>query len=435
MDCIVFVPGIMGTRLSAPGGDEVWPPTVLETQLGYQRKAELMRDDLVVGDIIRNVWCAEIYEPLIAQLKDIGYPEAGGAKRLVLFPYDWRRDLENTAALLAERLRKVAADGATSITLVSHSMGGLICRLVLESGTYAGESWFPKVKALLTLATPHLGAPLALARVLGLDGALGISGADFREFAGDRRFPSGYQLLPAPGEAACWDAESSDLQPLDIYAAGTASRLGLKPELLARARFVHDTLRAGTAPDHVRYFLFAGVGHKTVTRINVGDDGARLTTTDDAGDGTVPLWSALPRSLQKQLVPGDHSGFFKSKAFKAVFYRLLGASFPIPPLMAAETVELSVQSLVLRPDQPIDALLAPLEPVARIEGSIIIERTDDPEKPFKRFRDPAKVVYMGPETPQLKLLLPPLGETGQYRATFLGEPGRSEPVVFAVARQ
>lgn len=432
MECVMFVPGIMGSVLKTPAGDEIWPPTVWETQFGYGRKDQLLRDDLVAPDIVRTVWCAGIYQPLVEQLSDIGYSEdAHSGKRLVVFPYDWRRDLEQTAELLSRRLADLVTSGATRITIVAHSMGGLIARLALESHRFETEAWFQRVTAFLALATPHLGAPQALARILGLDSALGISAADFKELAADRRYPSGYQLLPPPAEAICWDLATDDLRPIEIYSAAAASRLGLDPVLLARARFVQETLAGGAQPPHVRYFYFAGTGHATPTRINVGSSGQQVTSATDAGDGTVPMWSALPRSGQKQLVFGEHASFFNGVTFKAVFYRLLGARYPVPPLGAAPEIAMSVQSISIRQNDPIDLLLSPSTPVGQIKGEVRLWRTEDPGQSFTQFREPARVSYDGPQLPHLKLVLPAPGKSGLYRIDFVGQPVASSPVVFA----
>lgn len=432
MNCVVILPGTLGTRLATPGGDEIWPPTPTETQFGYHRIDALLDPKLVVGDIIRKVWCFNVYQPLIDQMTDMGFTEGtSGANRFEVFPYDWRKDLEKTADLLAARLATIAASGAT-ITLVAHSMGGLIARLALESPKFTAKPWMKQVFALLTLATPHLGAPLALARILGLNGDLGISGADFKRIAADARYPSAYQLLPAPGEAACWDVEQTTLPSLDIYNALVAKRLGLKPALLDRARYVHDTLATGKPADHIRYFFFAGTGHATITRLNVDSGGIALTSTEDAGDGTVPMWSALPRSLQKQLVVGDHSGFFAKNQFKAVFYRLMGRTFTSAPLAAAAEVSLTVAAMTARPGEPVNMVIAPGEPTGRIRGAIRLERTEKPAAPFKPYGTPAPVTYEGPPTVSLRFDLPAPADSGHYRAVFSGEPGSSPPVFFTV---
>ncbi|MFC0219538.1 hypothetical protein ACFFJ7_14160 [Pseudochelatococcus lubricantis] len=435
MESVIFVPGIMGTALSTPDGQEVWPPTAWETQFGYRRKADLMRDDLVAGDVIRNVLCFDFYRPLIRQLSEIGFPEDGADKKLTIFPYDWRLDLETTAGKLAETIAKRHDEGATSITLIAHSMGGLISRLVLESGKYDAEPWFGKIGSFLALATPHLGAPLALARVLGLDSTLGISAADFRDLANDPRYPSGYQLLPAPGEAACWNIASETLDPLDIYDPQVSAALGLNPALLERARYVHDTLGRGAAPAHVRYFYFAGTGHKTATRINFGHGEPKITVSDDAGDGTVPVWSAFPRLGQKQAVVGEHASFFTATAFKPVFYRLLGAASPTPPLGVAPAVDLSVHAISLKKSETIELLLVPPSPTGEISGTIALMRTDDPATPFAPFGPPVTVAYKGPAVPQLRLILEPAGQPGLFQAAFTGLPGNSPAVQFAVTDQ
>jgi triacylglycerol esterase/lipase EstA (alpha/beta hydrolase family) len=44
------------------------------------------------------------------------------------------------------------------ISLVAHSMGGLVARYHLESGHFKGRPGFGRVRRLLTLGTPHNGA-------------------------------------------------------------------------------------------------------------------------------------------------------------------------------------------------------------------------------------------------------------------------------------
>lgn len=96
MKCVIFVPGIMGSILSTPDdGEQVWPPTPLEVAFGYKRKQKLLREDLVVGDIIRSVSCFDVYKPLVETITAIGFKESGPGDRLHLFPYDWRRMFGN----------------------------------------------------------------------------------------------------------------------------------------------------------------------------------------------------------------------------------------------------------------------------------------------------------------------------------------------------
>lgn len=434
MTQMIFVPGIMGSELILPDGEVVWPPTALETQFGYDRIDKLLDPSLRVGDVVRAVWCVGVYRPLITTFEKMGFREGGAKPKLTLFAYDWRQDLEGLAALLAQRIAQVATklEPGEDIAIVAHSMGGLISRLVLEQGTWAGESWFARVRMLTTLATPHLGAPLALARVLGLDTAMGISGPDFRRMAADRRYPSGYQLLPPAAEAPCWDvAANGPLAALDIYDDAVALRLKLDKTLLERASWVHGKLGKGKRPDHVRYFQFAGAGHSTATRVNVGQTAMGFTASADAGDGTVPLWSAAPLAGQKQVVPGNHTDFFTHDAFKAVFYRIFGKQFPVAPLGAAPELRLSVPDLVLAASRPVEVALHLSVPVKHVSGRLTIQRTQTPDGPWTQFRDAVALTYDGPETLALTVSLPPLDQRGLYRIGFDGSPAASAPAVFA----
>jgi pimeloyl-ACP methyl ester carboxylesterase len=449
MKVLVFVPGTMGTQLHNAAGEELWPPKPAETQLGYKRMDKLLADDVTHGDIIQKVLCFDFYGSVFQAFQDLKYLPGDPTQRLIAFPYDWRLDLEGTSQRLAAELDKLNNEPVEEIHLVAHSMGGLITRLVLESGRYADRPWFGKIKTFIALAVPHQGAPLALARVLGLDSAMGISKADFRKFANDRRYPSGYQLLPAPDEAACWDQSLVGLQSPDIYDEAVAKKLGLDQVNLARARFVYDTLRKGAPPKDVRYFFFAGTGHETVTRVNVFDDGSNtypldqmvVTRTEGAGDGTVPLWSALPRPVQKQVVVNEHSHVFTGTPFKKVFYRLLGGDLG-PALenlleeQAPDPLRLSVPHPVIECNKDFELLVIPppSESVSAIDGTLWIQKLHD-DGALEGPRQPlATVQYNGPPVSTLRLAMPPLAQPGWYQLTFTGAPMDSPPIQFAAAR-
>ncbi len=77
---------------------------------------------------------------------------------------------------LADLLRRLcAADGAavTELLLIGHSMGGLVIRSACHLGGEAGHDWISKVRHVVYLGAPHLGAPLekttnVATKVLGL---------------------------------------------------------------------------------------------------------------------------------------------------------------------------------------------------------------------------------------------------------------------------
>jgi pimeloyl-ACP methyl ester carboxylesterase len=453
MEAIVVVPGTMGTSLILPGSngqpdEEVWPPTALETQFGYKRREKLASDAVRPGAIIEKVLCFDFYGPLIGLAREAGYDDGSATKRLVRFPYDWRRDLFDIAADLARQLATLHADGARRVVLVGHSMGGLVCRLLLESETWRGEPWFKDVTQFIAVATPHAGAALALARVLGLDSAMGISGKDFAWLADQERWPSGYQLLPAPGEDACWNQTPVTLDPLDIYEAGTAALLGLNPKLLDRVRALHAVLAAGNRPDKVRYFYFASSGHRTVTRVNVfahagAIDPARsaVTQTEGAGDGTVPMFSALSRAPQRHVAPNEHATAFKGSAFRAVFLRLLGVDVgPALEAVLGPTLALSVESPVVQAKDDIEVMIyvdqasdSVTQRLDRIDGALVLRRIrrGDAEDNTEVARSPVR--YSGPPIDRLQIILETRPEPGHYELRFESATGTpSARAVFSV---
>ena len=456
MHVAVLIPGIMGTRLILPaahnGGNalEVWPPTPLEAATAYTKIAELQSEHLVTGPLIDQILCFGFYNHIQRQFDDLGYAVGTGDPRRVEFAYDWRRDNFDTAAKLAELLKTQHDAGATKFSLICHSMGGLIARLLLESGTYDAEPWFGKIKLLATLGTPHLGAPLALARIFGLDNANGISGTDFKALAANRDYPSGYQLIPAPGEAAIWVANSQDLVPLDPYHATTATQLGMDPVLIARAKAQYDAL-TGIAPPGVRYFYFAGTGQPTVTRVNVtfrqgqiyNHGESKVTTTVDGGDGTVPIYSALPGRGQRQIVTNEHATVFKGTPFRKVFFRLMGGNAGAA-LEAADqdTPHLAGtldRTVYVAGDRPALRLMVETRAsddgtglVNRIDGALIVERSDDTGNITEKVEE-LPVKYDGADISALNLTLPIQTETGLFRLRFEGTPEMPEPLAFAVS--
>ncbi len=462
MHVVFMVPGIMGTELFLPspaGGDaeKVWPPTPLETQFGYKRREKLADPRVTVGEIIPNVLCFEFYRPLAKLLAGLGFRTYSSTKRLMPFPYDWRLDLFTTAAKLSTALDAAHAAGATRISLVAHSMGGLVSRLVLEDSAYRSRPWFANIDQLIAIATPHLGAPLALARALGQDDAMGISGEDFAWLSSQLAYPSAYQLLPAPGESACWNQSDAGLQPLDIHDPAVAALLGLVPALLARAQALHEVLGKGNAPKSVRYFYFAAAGHRTVTRINLfkgsagGVDWSKtaLTRTEDGGDGTVPIYSALPRLGQRHIASNDHAGAFTGDAFKKVFVRLLGgnAGSALETVFDVQTVdpvlELSVEAPVVPAGKDIEVLLHNGSAgehasvgvdamLSEVVGELVLTRraNDNSETASVERRIP--LAYSGPPLSRITVYLAPIEEPGLYTLVFEGQPSTQSKAAFSV---
>ncbi|MFC3684522.1 esterase/lipase family protein [Hydrogenophaga luteola] len=178
-------------------------------------------------------------------------------------------------ALLLEQLVAAWPVPPERITIVGHSMGGLVARSAVAVGQAAGLSWTQPLRELVFLGTPHHGAPLERAghgadwllasnpftapfARLGQLRSAGIT--DLRhghvqhaDWQGRDRFASGadHRLpLPLPEGVDCYAVAAT--------LAGQRSRLaerltgdGLVPLDSALGRHEDPSMRLALAPDHL----------------------------------------------------------------------------------------------------------------------------------------------------------------------------------------
>ena len=375
---VILIPGVMGSRL-ALGQEEVWPPTPKEVLFGYKRLAKLVDPMLQPTDAIRSVSCYTIYASLIDRLAAWGYaeyPAAGARGQLRVWPYDWRRDNRESARKLVDFLKDVVmAQQADPITLVAHSMGGLISRYALEADdAQVTGSWRSRVSLLVTMGTPHRGAPLALVRAAGLDGALGLSPADVKALAADVRYPSAYQLLPPTNARALWNrfAGTQPVDPVDLFDPGIAGSLGLAAPNLQAATQFHSALSTDRRPAGCRYFCFAGRQEQTIVRTELLSPVLVGSIRDaDAGDGTVPSWSSALPGEQFQLDGGEHGTTFKNRHLLETLGQLLDVPQMLVAAAAAEApaIRCVMRALILNAGEP---TIVRVELAGALQGSLAL---------------------------------------------------------------
>lgn len=63
-------------------------------------------------------------------------------------------------ARLLDRMWGCHGEAVTQLLLIAHSMGGLVVRSACHLGSEAGHGWVSRVRHIVYLGTPHLGAPL-----------------------------------------------------------------------------------------------------------------------------------------------------------------------------------------------------------------------------------------------------------------------------------
>lgn len=295
-----YVPGIMGTQLALPR-DPPQPHNLLwldplDIHHGRLALLKLPGEALITAGPMLYT-----YLPLKLALKIAGFT-------VRCLPYDWRRDLAEAAAALA---RAIGECRAREISIVGHSMGGLVGRAVLASD--AGR----RVRRLVTLGTPHRGsfAPVQavrgvypLVRRLAQIDPYHIPELLAREVFSS--FHSLYQMLPR------------DVWP-DLIDPGQWPSTGPQPNatLLARAPLFDP------GPPDARIDAIAGHGFLTTVGA-APEQGEFRYRYDYGGDGTVPQQRATVDGCHAWYCEVAHNELPRDPRVQAAVVALLNGEAP-----------------------------------------------------------------------------------------------------------
>jgi pimeloyl-ACP methyl ester carboxylesterase len=387
---------------------------------------ELLDPELVATDCIRSFVLPQ-YQTIIDDLGIFGFQEAD--QTLVIAAYDWRKSIEHSAQTLSSRLAEVRQQYGkdVEVSLLGHSMGGLVSRYFLESGQFNGSGGYGNVKRLITLGTPHRGAPIAIPLVLGWEKYLFLSSDQVRLLASDPRYPGPYQLLPRPGELVAWDGSAATGVPvLDIYDPGVAGRLNLVMENLQAAKAFHASLPDGQLVPQVRYFSFGGNRQTTAAYVRLQRKPAnRLDPIkieqEDAGDGTVPIWSCTLPGQQFLYVAGSHGTLYQTYQLRQILGTLLGWQ---GVLLAGGPTEIALRNLVVEPSAPVFATLKLSAETTEMRGRIVVETLGlDPSGALRAGREVAAypMAYEGPVIETILTVVPAPASRGHYQVSFYSE--------------
>ena len=342
---VIVIPGITGTGLHdfyPIPPKEIWSAILSKN---YERismhpdnpRYEALEPARVQAGGIFGV----IYEDLVAALRFDLTTKRIGSTPVFPFSYDWRQDCTRTADLLAEFVDEVIertlllphyrnAGGSLRVDLVAHSMGGLI---IADYLARYGKG--KKVRRVVSIGTPFEGAVDAIEKVSTGMGTLTGSFPRDREREASRTIPALYQLLPSYDEAVAGEPG----QPKDVFEVRTwevwqRSVLRTLQEYirLHKAQIAPETLLgqyldsawrhrlrvrgvdlSKVLPEGTKGWLaIAGIGSPTRLTVEAKKDtGGRWfwfpppldEWTDDhtsvkTGDGTVPLYGAVPYFLK-----------------------------------------------------------------------------------------------------------------------------------------
>jgi pimeloyl-ACP methyl ester carboxylesterase len=434
----IVVPGIMGSELRL-NGEVIWPGSFLSLFLPYGKMNELMNPNLDATDLIRTYSVSTQYAKLIEDLERCGFRENDAKPTLFVCPYDWRKDNALSAKTLADVIDKAfnTHPGNAEISLIAHSMGGLISRYYLESGDFNARPGFASVRQLITLGTPHRGAGLALAAAVGMEKRLFLSAEQVKQLVSDVRYPALYQLLPPVGEPFVWDEEkTSEFGTIDIYDQQVAQTLGLVQQNLQAAKDFHAKLDMAKRPVNqgkpVRYFFFVGTHQNTISYIRLlktpdNKYRVRKVELEGAGDGTVPSWSGAITGVQGQPVGGEHSTIYFNDDLRRTMGVLLGKAGVLAA--APERVEVSIRERVVNPNQTVHLTLGFASGVDKISGELRVQRMlldangnpilDANNKP--QFANPVSVhpiSYAGLNAEKLSVMFPAPAFTGLFRIAY-----------------
>lgn len=252
---------------------ELTPEGVRGAIPGAGRKLVVLVHGLCMTD---RQWTRGGHDHGAALARDLGYTP-------VYVHYNTGLHVSSNGHQLAAQLDQLVAAWPVpldELVVLGHSMGGLVARSAVFAGEQAGHAWRSRLTSLITLGTPHHGAPLERAghwvdRLfeisrysaplgrLGRRRSAGISdlrfgnvldehwrGFDPFEQRDDRRRP-----LPLPAGVACYAVAGT----LRSTSADRLAGDGLVP--VASALGVHDApaLTLGFPDDH--RWIAAGVRH------------------------------------------------------------------------------------------------------------------------------------------------------------------------------
>lgn len=438
VDTIIFIPGGGGSVLRLPGDssddDPVWPPSLFEFITHYDRLQELLDPRLQATDIVNTIplnslIAYPVYAPILSDLYQIRDQTQAN---LIPFPYDFRKSICDSAAALVAQIEACYNGGSRSIALVCHSTGNQVARAVLENVGCQKQGWFGCLTLYVGICGPHFGVPEVLEYGLGLSDWLSITPADMQKFSRDPRYPGMYQLFPFKGIAA-HPLVDVNTGPDDIYDASVATEFSLDQGNLDAAIELQAALDFSNKPPGVEYAIVAASGQPTHETIQYDHTTFVDILKDNAGDGTVPLWSSAPSQFAPFVTPGDHIGVLGSYPFRNHLWNLLaGADAPslLVRHMGVDGVAISIDRRIYAPDEAMSVLVIPDKPTTQIDATIEIERANPIERMFHRSSG-QPLAYRGPPIGSVAVEMTAPTTPGLYRITLGGKTHSTAPLTAA----
>lgn len=317
---IVFLPGIMGSELSTveSGGDPVavWVSffrLIAGRLQNLQLDPDGKRESNPGFKVVPTALDKRTYTRAVLWLK--------AHWKVVPFPYDWRKDLDEASDELAKLIKSNFA--GQPVHLVAHSMGGLVSRNFIR---LHGDLW-KKMQdpngsrggRLVMLGTPNYGSFTIPQVLTGAEKLLRLlASADLKHDLGEilaivDSFVGSYQMLPSPAKIPPATQQ--------IYRREAWGEFPVSVAHLRRAEEFHAGLEGIVDPDRMLYV--AGYNRETLCGLRVVSPGQFEYSVTYSGDGRVPHDLGLLPGVPTYYVEETHGDLAKNDAVLTAVEELL----------------------------------------------------------------------------------------------------------------
>ena len=336
---VLILPGILGSKLGTEGfifNDTIWldPGEVVVGNLSI-----LALDS---GYDIKSLGVMQhAYLPAKLRLSLAGFDTD-------YHHYDWRLSIEKLGRELEKRIIEETGGtaGGGSISLVAHSMGGLVARQALQRLNDKGL--LDRVNRLVMLGTPNFGsfAPALVVQTV-YETVQYVAALDLVHTAEElsellfRHFPGLIEMLPATEKFSSVDLFKKETWPANLPRPET--------DTLRKAKRIQGKL----FPGDNRCVMVCGINQNTVTDLTLNGTEFEYHESS-AGDGTVPLaFAELPKAKTNYAVEQTHGKLPSDRrVLKAVIDILeTGETDRLPLLDSARSASASVSKRSMKRKQ------------------------------------------------------------------------------------
>ena len=141
--------GVLGDHLAATG-NPLAIPMQLRREGEPRRRIVLLIHGVCMSD---RGWSRNGHDHGEALARDLGVEP-------MYLLYNSGRPIAENGRELADVLEALLAERDAELTILAHSMGGLVARSACHYAAESGHAWPRRLARIVFLGTPHLGAPL-----------------------------------------------------------------------------------------------------------------------------------------------------------------------------------------------------------------------------------------------------------------------------------